>query len=225
MGKKPVKRRTEYRPDASKLHEPVDKTVKLPHQVRHAAEVANARALGQPSPPSPGKEVQRSGFPHTDEQIDQALQRLQEGELQLGDPAVSVIRDLAVAGVQHIKSRRRGARQPRENSDTVTQRMEALLQAYRELSSRMQAHPTGSETIRKLRQSVIKKLALRDDDEVISEDTIKHDIQQLGPIFRSVREGIVPPPGPKPAKQKFSKETQKEMVAGKKALAKHRAHH
>jgi hypothetical protein len=199
---------------------PPDENVKLPLQVRHDAAVADALANGQPVPQKP---TAGRGFPHTDEQIDQALQFLQQGNLQPNNPLTSVIRDLAMAGAEHIKSVRRGARQPRENSDGVTKRMEALVQAYRELSPKMQAHPTGTETVRKLRRSTIKKLGLRDDDEVLSEDIIRHHIRQLGPIFSLIRKGIVPPAGPKPTRPKLlSQKTQKEMVAGKKALAKHR---
>jgi hypothetical protein len=222
MPRKPAKSDNIYLPPGS--DPPPDEKVKLPPQVTHAAAVANAMATGQPVPPKPQPEPRR-GFPHSDAEIDQALQRLQKGTLQVGTPQFVVIRDLAEEGARHIKSRRRGAREPRDNSDIVTQRMEALVQAYRELSPKMQARPTGSETIRKLRLSVIKKLALPDDDNVLPEETIKHDMRQLGSIFRLVRDGVVPPPGSKPPKQRFSKETQKEMIAGRKAAAKYRARH
>jgi hypothetical protein len=202
---------------------PPDENVKIPSQVSHTAAVANARATGQPMPPKPKPDARRR-FPHSDADIDQALQRLKKGALQVGDPEFDIVRDLAEEGARHIKSRRRGAQQPRENSNIVTRRMEALVQGYRELSPKMQAHPNGAETIRKLRKSVIKKLDLSDQDDLISEEMIKHDMRQLGPIFRLVREGKMPQPGPKPVKQRLlSKETQREMIAGKRALAKHRS--
>jgi hypothetical protein len=124
-----------------------------------------------------------------------------------------------------MANRRRGAQEPRKKSDDVTRRMEAVIQAYRELSPKRQAHPNGAETIRKLRQSVIKKLGLRDQDDLISEDTIRHDMQELRPIFRLVREGRMPPPGPKSVSPRLSKKTQKEMIAGKRTLARHRSGH
>ena len=221
MGEKPTKSGNIHLPPGAPL--PADENVKLSAQARHGAAVANAKATRRPVPPKPKPEARRR-FPHSDADIDQALQRLQKGALQVGDPEFDIVRDLAVEGARHIKSRRRGAQQPRENSDIVTRRMKALVQGYRELSPKMQAHPNGAETIRKLRKSVIKKLDLPDQDDLISEETIKHDMRQLGPIFRLVREGKMPQPGPKPVKQRLlSKETQREMIAGKRALAKHRS--
>jgi hypothetical protein len=201
---------------------PPDENAKIPAQVSHAAAVANALATGQPVPPKPKPETRR-GFPHSDAEIDNALEQLRAGALRPGSPGFGIVCDLAEEGARHIKSRRRGAQQPRENSDIVTRRLEAVLQAYRELSPKMRAHPRGGETISKLRQSVIKKLGLKDQDELISEDTLRQDVQQLGPIFRLVREGVVPPPGPKPVSQKLSKKTQQEMLAGRRTLARHRS--
>jgi hypothetical protein len=196
---------------------PPDENVTLPSQVRHAAAIANALATGRPAPAKPKPET-RPGFPHTNAEIDQALQRLKKGALQVSEPEFNVIRDLAKEGARHIKSRRRGAQDPRETSESVKRRQEALLQSYRELSPNLQKHRTGTTTLGALRKAVIKKLGLTDDDNVISEDTLKKDIQELRPIFKLVREGKIPAPGPKPVKQKFSGETQKEMIAGKRTL-------
>jgi hypothetical protein len=223
MGKKHKKSGNIRLPAGAKP--PLDENVKLPPQVRHAAAVSNALARGQPAPPKPKAEPRRSGFPHGNAEIDNALRRLESGALQVSDPEFDVIRDLAKEGAQHIKSRRRGAREPRGNSDTVTRRMLAVLQAYGELSPKMRTHPSGAETIRKLRRSVIKKLGLKDQDELISEDLLRQDVQQFGPIFRLIREGVVPPPGPKSVDRKLSKKTQQEMIAGKRTLARHRSGH
>jgi hypothetical protein len=110
------------------------------------------------------------------------------------------------------------SRRPRTNSASVTRRMEAVLQAYRELSPKRQAHPTGTMTVRALRRSVIEKLNLSDDDSIVSEDLILRDVQQLGPVLRLVRKGIVPPPGPKPVTQGISEKTRQEMEAGRRAV-------
>ena len=98
--------------------------------------------------------------------------------------------------------------------------MEAILETYRRLSPRLQARPTGSETIRRLRKGAIKTLGLRDDDDAISEDTVRHHVKELRPVFRLVREGIIPL-GRRPAKQELSEQTRLEMEAGRRAFAKH----
>ena len=71
-----------------------------------------------------------------------------------------------------------------------------------------------------VRQAVIQKLGVPDEDDAISEETIKKDIQQLGPLFRLVRQGIIPRSG-KPIRQTgISDKTGQEMEAGAKAVAK-----
>jgi hypothetical protein len=197
MGKRPTK--SEYVNIAKKVDPRPDERVILPAQVRHGAAVSNALVSGQPLPAKP-KPKARPGFPYTATNIDQALQRLRNGLLQTGDPEFKVICDLAEEGARHIEARRRGAGRPREKSDGVKRRIEAVLQAYRELSAKRQRHPTGTHTLQALRKSVIRQLGLDDDDNVISEDTIKHDLQELGQYPRLVREGIIPPLGPGPAK-------------------------
>jgi hypothetical protein len=155
MGKKPTKPGNIHLPPGSDL--PPDENVKLPPQVRHAAAVANALATGQPVPPKPKPEA-RPGFPHADAEIDQALQRLRSGVLQISDTEFEVIRDLAEEGAQHIRARRRGAQRPRRISDEVTRRLRALLSSYQDLSPRLQKHRTGTITVEALRRSVIKNL-------------------------------------------------------------------
>ena len=195
---------------------PPDEHVNLPSQATHAAAVADALARSQPVPPKPQPKA-RPGFPHNDAEIDNALEQLRAGVLQPGSPGFGIVWDLAEEGANHIKSVRRGARKPRGKSDVVTRRMEAELQAYRELSPKRQAHPTGTMTLQDLHSSLEKK------GFNVPEDTLRHDLQQLGPILRLVREGIVPPPGPKPVNQKLSKKTQQEMLAGRRTLARHRS--
>ena len=73
-----------------------------------------------------------------------------------------------------------------------------------------------------LREAAIKKLGLTDDDAIIPEDTIKKDIQEMSSLFRLVRDGKMPTK-PRPANRKLSKETQQEMIAGKRTLARHRS--
>lgn len=214
MGKKPKNSDNITLPPGSAL--PLDENVIIPSQVRHDAAVANARSGGQTAPPKP-KPQSRPGFPHTDTEIDQALQRLRTGALQVGDPEFGVVCDLAEEGAHHIKSRRSGARKPRVTSDTVTRRMEAELQAYRELSPKRQAHPTGTLTIQDLHRSLEKK------GFDVTEEVLHQDLQQLRPILRLIRNGLVPKPGPKPVNRKLSKETKQEMIAGKRTLARHRS--
>lgn len=183
MGKKPTKSGNIHLPPGS--DPPPDESVVVPRQIKHAAAVANALATGQPVPPKPKPEARR-GFPHTDGEIDQALERLRTGALQVGDPEFDVVRNLAEQGAHHIKSRRRGAGKPREKSEDVTRRLTALVQAYGELSTKLQKHRTGVPTLLVLRQAVIKKLGLTDNDDVISEETIKNDMRELRPILRLI---------------------------------------
>jgi hypothetical protein len=171
---------------------PPDKDVKLPSQVQHAAAVADALVTGQPVPPKrTSPSLAGSGFPHTNADIDDALQRLQQGKLQVGDPEFRVIHDLAKEGAQHIKSRRRGAQRPRAISDMVIFRRRAVLEGYQQLSPKLREKYTGVVTVRKLRNFVVKKLNLSDDE--VSEDAILSDIQQLRPLMRLIREGKIPP--------------------------------
>ncbi len=216
MGKKPKKSGNISLPPGS--DPPSDENVIVPRQVKHAAAVAEALATGQPVPSKPKSEAGQ-GFPHSEADIDQALQRLQSGALQISDPAFDIIRSLAEEGARQIKARRRGAGEPRKKSDFVTRRQEALIQAYRELSRKRQKTPTGAITVEALRQSVIQKLGLEDKDEAISEDTIKNDVQQLSPLFRLVREGIIPHSGKPSPQSSISEKTRLEMEAGAKAVA------
>jgi hypothetical protein len=188
MGKRPTKSGNIHLPPGSDL--PPDENVKLPSQARYAASVAEALVKGQPVPPKPTP-LPQAGFPHTDAEIDQALEGLRQGKLGLNDPEFKVIHDLAEEGAKHIRSRRRGAAQPRTTSDQVKRRRRALLEGYTRLSPKLQKNYTGTPTVRKLRDFVVKKLDLNDDR--VSEDTIKGDIQQLRPLMRLIREGKIPP--------------------------------
>jgi len=209
-----------YRPDPKGLHPGIDTKVKLPHQVRHAAATAEALSAGTAVPPTPPSNQARSrGFQHTDAEIDQVMEDFNRGALKHNDPRFKIIIELAREGARHIKARRRGAQQPRETSGQVTRRFNALLEAYRDLPRKSQATPTGVRTVAALRQSVIKKLGLRDNDDAISEDTIKKDVQQLGPLFRLVREGVIPPRGKLTRQSNISDKTRQEMKAGAKAVA------
>jgi hypothetical protein len=186
MGKKRTKSGNIYLSAGSDL--PPDRNVKLPLQARHDAAVANALATGQPVPPKP--KLERQGFPHSDAEIDEALQLLETGQLQVSSAEFKVIHDLAVEGAQHIKSRRRGAGQPRNISVDVMRRRRALLSVYGGLSPKLQKNPTGMPTVAKLRNGLSKALNLRDDK--LSEETILHDIRQIRPLMRLIRDGKIP---------------------------------
>jgi hypothetical protein len=157
------------------------------------------------------------GFPHSDAEIDEALQRLRSGKLQLIDPEFEIIRALAEEGARHIEARRTGARMPRKESSKVTHRLEALLSAYQQLPPRLQQRPTGTTTVRALRRLVVKKLGLRDDE--VSEETILSDMRQVRPLMRLIEQGKLPQPGEHLDKQEIMKRTALEMEAGRRAVA------
>jgi hypothetical protein len=196
---------------------PLDDHVKLPRQVREAAALADDLVTGKrrltdlaakPTPRSP------NGFPYTNVQINEVLKRLKEGKLQVDGPDFEIIRELAKEGAKHITARRRGARQPRENSDEVTRRLEVLVEAFKELPPRYQKTPTGRRTIERLRESVIQKLGLPNKDEAISEETVRSDIRQVRSLLRTVQRGLISSSGGR------SEKTQREMEAGRANLAK-----
>jgi hypothetical protein len=196
--------------------EPVDPDVMLPEQVRRAAALSETLVTGKPLERMPQR---NRTFPHSDVEIDEAMQYIDSGDLEAADPRVATIIALAREGAQHIKSRRRGAREPREKSENVTRRLEALLQVYRELSPHLQKKPTGTATIHFLRRRLVQKLGLQDSDDVISEDTIRQDIRQVRPLLRLIQRGIIPRTG-RPSRQGPSGRTRQEMEAGRKAAAK-----
>jgi hypothetical protein len=213
---------TIFRPDPKKKHPPVDKRVHLPTQARLAGGIADARVSGRPvaNIPKPKSTRSRPTIPLMDAEIEEALKSLDHGTIQITGPRSSTIIELARQGARLIKEHRRGARQDRKNSKQVTQRKEAVLQVYRELSSTRQKYPTGRDTLIDIRAAVIKKLGLRDDDHAVSEDTLIKDLAQLGPILRLIRKGLIPPPGTKVEKHEESEKTLQEMAVGKRAVAK-----
>lgn len=221
MSKKPTEPESSFRPDPNRKHPPIDENVHLPHQVRRAAAAADALSTGQPvaavSPPKWTRSEPKIAL--TDADIDGALQFLDSGGLEVTEARIATIIELAREGARLMKAHRRGAREARTNSKEVTKRQEALIQAFRELSPKRQKYPTGRDTLEALRSAVIQKLGLWD-DEVISEDTIRKDIQQLRPVIRLIQQGKIPPPGPKPPKPPLSEKTRQEMEAGKKTSEK-----
>lgn len=93
--------------------------------------------------------------------------------------------------------------------------LEALIQAYRELDPELQAHPTGNETIERLRIAVIQKLGVNN----LAAETIKRDIEQVRSILRLIQNGTIPPPGERRERQGLSERTRLEMATGKAAVA------
>jgi hypothetical protein len=180
--------------------------------------MANAR----PKKKSRAKTTSRPTFPYSDARIREALARwtsatiLGRGGLKPTDRDFKVIVALAHEGANHILARRAGARKPRVPSADVTRRLEATLDAYRSLSPNLQTHPTGEKTIEWLRKAVIERVGLRDDE--LSEETVRNDINRLRPMFRLVRQGIIPL-GKRPAKQKLSAQTHRQMDARRRAHA------
>jgi hypothetical protein len=287
VSKKPIKLGHIFRPDPTRRHPPIDKDLKLPHQVRRAAALADALITGHPSPKISATKRSRGApkVPLDDSEIDEAVKHLDRGNIRISDPVFSTIielaregakiikahRDgarkprrggctkvpkrsrsspkiqlsdseidealkcldrgaikasdpifatiltLAGEGAKIIKARRKGARKPRRKSDGIVPRVEAELQAFREISPKRQRFPHGKMTVKELSKS-LKKQGLG-----VSEETIRQHLKQIRPLVRLVQKGIVPPPGPKSIDRKLSKKTQREMVAGKRALAKHRS--
>jgi hypothetical protein len=205
-----------FRPDPHRQHPPIDRKIQLPEPVRRAAARADALLTGKPFERAPQR---NRTFSYSDTEIVEAMQYLDREGLQAGDPRVATIIALAREGAQHIKARRRGAHEPRENSENVTQRLGALLQAYRELSPNLQKRPTGATTIRFLRTAMVQKLGKKDTDHTISEDTIRQDIRLVRPYMRLIQQGIIPRTGSPKGQKEISEKTKQEMEAGKKAVA------
>ena len=87
MSKKPVQPKRVLRPNPNRLHAPIDKDVQLPHQVRRAAALADALVTGQPATPIPKPKRTRAEpkIALTDAQIDEVLQRWDQGGLKVTD--------------------------------------------------------------------------------------------------------------------------------------------
>ena len=92
---------------------------------------------------------------------------------------------------QELVEQARRALQPMSKSQEVTLRLNALLEAYRALPPKLQDLPTGRRTVDKLRTATIQKLSLPDTDDTVSEETIRKDMQHLGPLLRLVRMGVI----------------------------------
>jgi hypothetical protein len=219
MSKKPTKTEDGFRPDPNRTHPPIDDKVKLPRQVRLAAARAEDLIAGkQPRPvevTATTKSRSASKLPYSDAQIDAVLERWDQGNLKITDPEFSIIVELARECARLTKAHRRGAQKTRKTSKTVTKRLEALIQAFRELSPKLQAHPTGVPTIERLRKAIIQKLGLLDNDDVLSEDTIRQDIRQVRLLLRLVQKGQMPPPGRPRSKPELPERTRREMEAGR----------
>jgi hypothetical protein len=207
------------RPNPTQELPPIDKKVKLPHQVRLAAAraedlIAGKRTRSVPKP----KTRSEPKVPYTDAQLDEVLARWDQGNLNVTDPDFGIIIELAREGARLTKAHRRGARTPRKTSDEVTRRLEALFEACSELSPKLLKHLTGQPTIEHLRKAVIRKLGLTDGDKVLPEEVIRQDIRLVRPLLRLVQKGVIPPIG-KPKGQGPSEKTRREMEAGRAALA------
>ena len=145
---------------------------------------------------------------------------MDQGRLDVTDPEFNVIIDLAREGARLIKAHRQGARAPRRTSTRVTRRLETLLQAFIELSPKLQAHPTGVLTVGRLLRAVVQKRGLSDTDETVTKETIRQDIRQLRPLLRLVQQGKMPKPDQRAQSRQLSEKTLQEMEAGRQAVAK-----
>jgi len=198
--------------------------VKLPRQVRlDAARAEDLIAGKQPRlvevKAASTKSGSASKLPYPDAQIDAVLERWDQGTLNVSDPDFGIIIELAREGARLTKAHRYGAQKPRKASEAVTRRVKALLQAFRELPPKFQRYPTGQKTIERLRNAVIQELGLPDNDDVLSEDTIRQYIRQVRPLIRLVQKGKMPPPGQPRSKPELLERTRREMEAGRAASA------
>jgi hypothetical protein len=164
--------------------------------------------------PQPKRSRSKPKIQLSDSEINEARKRLDQGIKLFSDPLFSTIIGLAREGAKIIKARRDGARKPRAKSDIVIRRMKAELRAYEQLSAKRQHLPQGRLTREKMRRSLQQILN-------IPEHTLRNDLKQIAPLLRLVRKGVVLVRRPKPVK--LSRETQREMAAGKRTLARHRS--
>jgi hypothetical protein len=227
MSKKPAETDLVLEVDPTRTHPPIDEDVKLPRQVLLGVARAEALIAGRQPPPYEVRAASaksEKAFPYPDAQIDAVLERWDQGKLSISDPEFGVIIELAREGARLIKAHRRGAQKPRKKSNAVTQRLEAFLQAFRELPPKFQRYPTGQKTIERLRNAVIEKLRLPDNDDVLPEATIILCIRELRPLIRLVQRGKMPPPGKRHSKPKEpSEQTRREMKRGAEVSARHAA--
>ena len=187
-----------FRPDPNRNHPPIDETVKLPRQVRLAAERAEDLIAGkQPRPVEVNAASAKSGsaskFP-TDHQMDAARAWL-EAKVDPSNPDSTIALEIFREGKRIIEARRRGAQKPRKTSKRAVRRVEFLLQAFKEFTPKFQKHPTGQQTVERLRKAVMQKLGVR----ALSEETVRRDIREIRSLIRLVQTGNMPPPGqPRP---------------------------
>jgi hypothetical protein len=160
----------------------VDRNVKLPRQVRVAAEHAEALIAGRPPRP-----VAVDAASLTDAQIDAVLKRLDQGELNIPDRDPGIVIALIREGARHIKAGRQKAQTlkaqaARKAKDAaIKQRLKLLIEAVIELSPKQKQYLTGTPTIKRLARVVGRRLGSS-----VTEATIRHDIRELRPFLRAV---------------------------------------
>jgi hypothetical protein len=145
------------------------------------------------SRPKTSPKARTAAFPYSEAEIKRALAPwrpralpfYEQDELKVTDPNFDVIIALAHEGAKHIRGRRAGGSRERKPAQKVLLRQTAIVETYRDLPARLQAHPSGTATIERLRQGVIKKLGLNDDG--ISEDTIRHDVRELRVLLQIIQ--------------------------------------
>ena len=170
MPRKRLDEEVVYRPDPGHVHPPIDEKV----QARLNAErTRRAKA-----------DAAKGELPFTDAAMNEALARA-EADTRTSDDALVLAMAQEMRRV--IKGRRRGAQKPRKPSDKVTQRIEATLRAFSELSPKLQKRPLGSLTVERLLEDV-KAEGYRTD-----EDTLAKDIAKVRPLIRLIQQGKLPP--------------------------------
>jgi hypothetical protein len=175
----PKRRRPEFIPADPNS---VDRNVKLPRQVRVAAEHAEALIAGRPPRP-----VAVDAASLTDAQIDAVLKRLDQGELNIPDRDPGIVIALIREGARHIKAGRQKAQTPKAQAArkakdaAINQRQTFLIAAVIELLPKKKPL-TGARTIERLARVVGKRLGSS-----VTEATIRHDIRELRPFLRALQ--------------------------------------
>jgi hypothetical protein len=204
MSRKRLLEEVVYRPDPTRVHLDIDPKLQERHNAERARRIKADAAKG--------------GLPCTDAAMNEALARAEANARTSDDATV-----LAMAREMRriIEGRRRGAQKPRKPSEKVTQRIKATLQAFSELSSKLQKYPRGNQAVEQLLKAVSAM------GHQTNEDTLAKDIARVRPLIRLIQqgkalpfltkptqEGRILPPAPPPSEQ-----TRLEQEVGRRAVA------
>jgi hypothetical protein len=162
-------------------------------QRRIAAEAgmsAKAKLSWHPRKPS------KPQCPYTDDELLEYLEWRKLSVKSRGLPTgalLEIFKTMSVKSAKNIIQKRRRARKPRKKSDAVQKRLEAVANEFLRLPEKLREEWSSTETVGQVRDAVLRRLGISDDDDVLSEDTIRKDLSELGPMRRLVQTGVLPP--------------------------------